>query len=576
MVPKLFKVQVANMKTLWIPLCLCLLFQVVMLSDQFSDVSTVSYTGEQSEESSTDECTESRYCEMPIPYSSQPDSPDVDDGSTMEGGMSNRISHTPTDVPSYLALCQKFHLRMEKLESEHPEIKEIKIKLTEKLTNYASEFELELASKDGETLIFKIFKFMEFIVDELKADFEKILHDKKEMDDDFKKILPDKEIDDFEDGILMGSIKGIPGIHFPNYKEIPITSFDCHGRNIPGFYADVETGCQVFHVCYEHRRESFLCPIGMIFNQPILACDYWYSSDCTKAPKYFDKDDKFTNLKDHVLKDDKMVDFIENLFDGKKAIPPAEVQEIDTEDLLKFLPVKSKVVEFPEVYKPVQKQIVPPVTFKDVDTVADGIFDDLVGTGIHVTSKARQKLAAIPEPEDKAFVVPPVYKPFPNKDKLSAKAFASVPIMKTKKIASVAKLATASKLVSAAAVPAAKAIFSAPIAKAKVASAAAIPAAKLKMAAVPVVKAKAASAAAAAAIPAAKLKMAAVPIVKAKAASASAAAAAAIPAAKLKMAAVPIVKAKAASAAAAAAIPAAKLKMAAVPIVKAKAASAQS
>ncbi|KAG8184389.1 hypothetical protein JTE90_004561 [Oedothorax gibbosus] len=88
--------------------------------------------------------------------------------------------------------------------------------------------------------------------------------------------------------LQVGSIRGIPGVQFPNYDDIPITSFSCADKRIPGFYADLETGCQVFHVCWPHRRESFLCPVGTLFNQAILACDYWYSTNCSLSALYFD------------------------------------------------------------------------------------------------------------------------------------------------------------------------------------------------------------------------------------------------------------------------------------------------
>lgn len=45
---------------------------------------------------------------------------------------------------------------------------------------------------------------------------------------------------------FVGSLRGTPGVHYPNYTEIPITSFSCVGKKyIPGFYADLETRCQV-------------------------------------------------------------------------------------------------------------------------------------------------------------------------------------------------------------------------------------------------------------------------------------------------------------------------------------------
>ena len=37
----------------------------------------------------------------------------------------------------------------------------------------------------------------------------------------------------------------------PNYSydALPDTSFSCEGRVVGGYYADVEAGCQMFHVC---------------------------------------------------------------------------------------------------------------------------------------------------------------------------------------------------------------------------------------------------------------------------------------------------------------------------------------
>lgn len=46
--------------------------------------------------------------------------------------------------------------------------------------------------------------------------------------------------------IRVGSTKGMPGVHFPDYTDIPRTSFVCSDKTIlPGFYADLDTGCQV-------------------------------------------------------------------------------------------------------------------------------------------------------------------------------------------------------------------------------------------------------------------------------------------------------------------------------------------
>ncbi|GIX95571.1 chitin-binding type-2 domain-containing protein [Caerostris extrusa] len=84
------------------------------------------------------------------------------------------------------------------------------------------------------------------------------------------------------------SIRGTPGVNFPDYEDIPSTSFTCSDKEyLPGFYADMETGCQVFHMCYESRQLSYLCPIGTVFNQGILTCDHWHNSNCSRTPMYY-------------------------------------------------------------------------------------------------------------------------------------------------------------------------------------------------------------------------------------------------------------------------------------------------
>lgn len=43
--------------------------------------------------------------------------------------------------------------------------------------------------------------------------------------------------------------------------NIPETGFNCADYEFPGYYADVEAECQVFHICQEDgRHDAFLCP----------------------------------------------------------------------------------------------------------------------------------------------------------------------------------------------------------------------------------------------------------------------------------------------------------------------------
>ncbi|GFQ84682.1 chitin-binding type-2 domain-containing protein [Trichonephila clavata] len=100
--------------------------------------------------------------------------------------------------------------------------------------------------------------------------------------------FPEEDSLEYSDLVINEPLRGIPGVHFPDYQEIPWTSFDCSDKKYhPGFYADTETGCQVFHVCYDFKKASFLCPIGTIFNQAVLTCDFWYNSNCSTSPQYY-------------------------------------------------------------------------------------------------------------------------------------------------------------------------------------------------------------------------------------------------------------------------------------------------
>ncbi|XP_023233164.1 collagen alpha-1(II) chain-like [Centruroides sculpturatus] len=71
----------------------------------------------------------------------------------------------------------------------------------------------------------------------------------------------------------------------PDYYR---NNFDCSvHRYSYGMYADLDFQCQVYHVCHNNRKESFLCPRGTLFNQQILSCDHWYSVKCQDSPNFY-------------------------------------------------------------------------------------------------------------------------------------------------------------------------------------------------------------------------------------------------------------------------------------------------
>lgn len=90
-----------------------------------------------------------------------------------------------------------------------------------------------------------------------------------------------------------GGVAGTPGVDFPAYTSVPSTSFSCSGQPYePGMYADEETQCQAYHVCFDGRKESFLCGVGTVFNQAILSCDYWHAVECGRSKEFYAKNEE--------------------------------------------------------------------------------------------------------------------------------------------------------------------------------------------------------------------------------------------------------------------------------------------
>lgn len=80
------------------------------------------------------------------------------------------------------------------------------------------------------------------------------------------------------------NILGIAGKDYPNFNTIPQTQFDCDSQLYPGYYADPESNCQMYHICQPGgRKDSFLCANGTIFNQERLVCEWWHNVDCSQA-----------------------------------------------------------------------------------------------------------------------------------------------------------------------------------------------------------------------------------------------------------------------------------------------------
>ncbi|KAF5298686.1 hypothetical protein FQR65_LT09666 [Abscondita terminalis] len=103
-------------------------------------------------------------------------------------------------------------------------------------------------------------------------------------------IAPMLRTTDYRERRDAGDFKGdgTPNVDFPTYSHVPKTKFSCKDME-PGYYADIDTDCQVFHICDEGRKLSFLCPNGTVFQQGELICDWWFKVNCTTAPLLYEE-----------------------------------------------------------------------------------------------------------------------------------------------------------------------------------------------------------------------------------------------------------------------------------------------
>ncbi|CAB0020578.1 unnamed protein product [Nesidiocoris tenuis] len=91
----------------------------------------------------------------------------------------------------------------------------------------------------------------------------------------------------------LSKVPGRAGIDYPLFRSVPPTNFHCGSvPYAPGIYANVETGCQAYHICHDgregHQGASFLCPNGTLFNQHEFACDWWYNVNCADATRLYE------------------------------------------------------------------------------------------------------------------------------------------------------------------------------------------------------------------------------------------------------------------------------------------------
>ncbi|KAL5285917.1 hypothetical protein ACFFRR_007536 [Megaselia abdita] len=106
-------------------------------------------------------------------------------------------------------------------------------------------------------------------------------------------------------------IPGEPEVDYPIYSVAPRTSFSCIGRH-EGYYADMETRCQVFRICtntdFTGRGFPFLCPNGTLFNQKHFVCDWYRNVDCDGSGDfYFKNSENGLESKDQMMRKAQMM-----------------------------------------------------------------------------------------------------------------------------------------------------------------------------------------------------------------------------------------------------------------------------
>nr|XP_027236368.1 uncharacterized protein LOC113827665 isoform X1 [Penaeus vannamei] len=126
--------------------------------------------------------------------------------------------------------------------------------------------------------------------------------------------IANARINELFEGLARSEFSRTP-VDMPTMTDIPTEiSFSCAGK-LPGYYADVQYDCQLYHVCEAHDMTSYLCPNGTIFNQEIFACDWWFSVDCSAAPNYY-------HLNEQIYKDPEVEETAEG--QEQQASSPAE------------------------------------------------------------------------------------------------------------------------------------------------------------------------------------------------------------------------------------------------------------
>lgn len=121
-------------------------------------------------------------------------------------------------------------------------------------------------------------------------------------------------------------------------SNIVDSDFTCDDRQ-PGYYADIDNDCQIFHRCVEDPKTiySFICPEQTIFNQKALVC-VWNNSmdfDCEDSDDYYDESNQAfsgnSTAESHIS--DNMMNAMEiNINSGENEKTGVEVEDVEAEE----------------------------------------------------------------------------------------------------------------------------------------------------------------------------------------------------------------------------------------------------
>lgn len=188
--------------------------------------------------------------------------------------------------------------------------------------------------------------------------------------------------------MMGGEIPGNAGTDYPIFDTIPETKFNCKDQATGGYYADVDEGrcqvrffksnfinclfinlrtmgsTQVFHVCHDGRKFSFLCPNGTIFDQKVFVCNWWFNVDCAASKDFY-------NL-------NAAIGVVPEKPSGANSEPQTSASVVDTQQVanpnLEYLPpVADAKQPVKAVEKPTTSYLPPQVAPNVVEALSNGI-----------------------------------------------------------------------------------------------------------------------------------------------------------------------------------------------------------